>query len=980
MKETNRKQNYQHLTPATVTGQRFTQYYNHGWDFIKNEEGTWTTINEYPISPREIWDKHQDTHQIIGLRFGSTTKHITLDIDRKGIYHPINDPKPIKTITEALEAIGLCRHVCIQSSESQGIHLIFPLSEAQHTFKAACLVKTTLEAAQLEIKKGQLEIFPNPKRYAKNGQKSNYNGVRLPLQPNSGSYLLDEDLNIISDSVEDFLDQMDWAASGQDIETFSSQLDPAYEEYKGKKSWKKDGKSRKAQEWEKALEQIVSTGWTGYHQTNELLPKFVAYCIVFQKCVGAKLREAVKQAVINAPGYSQWCRHQHEIDKRVEEVCYYTERNEHYLPYCNFPNRSTNYNQTYNPQAMESKVSKRTEDIQTRLTQTVAHLESKGELPQQVVERRQAIIETAQELFGKGFSCRTLGQKQYRVLWHPKYRLSQSTIEKPETAPKPTTVKKTSVSQSNSKKAPRPKREKSKTQTVKKQCKPKPTEKLNQVRVKSSQKSQKMAKPQTTEMKVSRTQKIETRLIGAVAYLESKKELPQQVALRREAIIETAKELYGKGFSHRTLSQKKYRVLWHPQHRATEQTEQTEQTPSNSQTSRSTLPQEQPETAPTTPPSKQGETHSQSESVLFTPLYEVFDCNEALPQKKSKINPTTFQKSTPPTDPSPSDAPVQLSELPDDRKLENGDCRLEIGKNKPLSFKQEKICPQQSAPNNHQSPLCNLQLVDLPDHLTKRIASLHAAKQNFLNLGLSTPYSIKRLEAELMAEISELNSCSDLPGNQPPSNGKVDPVEPNDTEPEDTTEPTPSTLEAPQVDNTTKTSLTQSSTIENNQSSPSTNSQPRKLSKKKLLEKCDDYGIKVNRTIEGLIKSNTSEVVLNALEALREHKRQGQVKNPAGFLVKAIKEKWKPTTATNTPQTSPKPSSSPYLPNPTAAITEEFSQWYEKAIASGLVENIPTHDLPLYQHREPMVRVLTPNGRFPYDLLRWTQAREFYST
>ncbi len=786
MKETNQKHNYQHLTPATVTGQRLTQYYNHGWDFIKNEEGTWTTINEYPISPREIWDKHQDTHQIIGLRFGSTTKHITLDIDRKGIYHPINDPKPIKTITEALEAIGLCRHVCIQSSESQGIHLIFPLSEAQHTFKAACLVKTTLEAAGLEIKSGQLEVFPNPKRFAKNGQYTNYNGVRLPLQPNSGSYLLDEDLNIISDSVEDFLDQMDWAASGQDIETFSSQLDPAYEEYKGKKSWKKDGKSRKAQEWEKALKQIVSTGWTGYHQTNELLPKFVAYCIVFQKCVGAKLREAVKETVINAPGYNQWCRHQHEIDKRVEEICYYTERNEYYLPYCNFPNRSSNYNQTYNRHSSNQ----RTLDIEKRISETVAHLEAKGELP-------------------------------------------------------------------------------------------------------------------------------------------------QQVALRREVIIKTAKEKYGKGFSIRTLGQKKYLVLWHPQHKATPETIQTQP---QSQTAPPTEPQKQPETAPTAPtvpPENQSETHSQSESVSFTPLNEVFDCNEALPQKKSEINPTTFQKSTPPTDPPLPDAPIQLSELPD----------------------------------------------DLPDHLAKRIASLHSAKQNFLNLGLSTPYSIKRLEAELMAEIALVNSCADLPGNQqPPSNGKVDPVESEDTEPEDTTEPTPSTLEAPQVDNTTKTSPTQSSTIENNQSSPSTNSQPRKLSKKKLLEKCDDYGIKVNRTIEGLIKSNTSEVVLNALEALREHKRQGQVKNPAGFLVKAIKEKWKPTTATNTSQTSPKPSSSPYLPNPTAAITEEFSQWYEKAIASGLVENIPAHDLPLYQHREPMVRVLTPNGRFPYDLLRWTQAREFYST
>lgn len=785
MKETKGKHNYQHLTPDTVTGQRFTQYYNHPWKFIKKEEGTWTSINEYPLSPREIWDKHQDPRTIIGLRFGSTTRIITIDIDRNSLYHLLNNPDAIKTITEALEAIGLCRHVLIQSSDSEGIHLIFSLPSPLPTFKIACLVKTTLEAAGLEIKPGQLEVFPNPKRFAKNGEFSEYNGVRLPLQPNSGSYLLDDDLNIISDSVEDFLDQMDWAAEGQDIETFSSQLEPAYEEYKGKKRWQNNGKSRKAQEWEKALEQTISKGWTGYHQTDDLLPKFVAYCIVFQQCVGAKLREAVKDAVINAPGYSQWCRHQHEIDKRIEEVCYYTERNDYYRPYCNFPNRSTNFNQTYN----RNSSNQRTLDVEKRISETVAHLEAKGELPQKVVERRQAIIKTAKEKYGIGFSIRTLGQKKYLVLWHPQHRATEELIQ-----------------------------------------------------------------PQTQKEIVS---------------------IPD--------------------------------------------------------------PQEYPKTDQTAPPPKQPQTDNQSGSVSFTPLYEVFEGLEVFPQKKSKIDPTTKPESKPPTDPPLPDAPVQLGELPD----------------------------------------------ELPDHLAKRIASVHSAWQNFLSLGLPIPYGLKRLEESLMAEIAELNSCPELPVNEPPSNGKVDPVEPKSTEASDITEPTPSTPQDPQVGDTTNQSSTQSPTIDNNQSSStktesSTNGQPRKLSRKKLLEKCDDYGIEVNRTIQRLIKSNTSEVVLNALEALREHKRQGQIQNPAGFLVKAIKQKWKPTTATNTPLSTPSRSLSPYPSNPMAGITEEFSQWYDQAIARGLVENVLAHHLPLYQHREPMVRVLTPNDKFPYVLLRWTQARELY--
>ena len=50
------------------------------------------------------------------------------------------------------------------------------------------------EDAGLEIKKGQLETFPNTKRY-----NSLFNGHRLPLQ--QGSYLLDKDYVPESDRV-----------------------------------------------------------------------------------------------------------------------------------------------------------------------------------------------------------------------------------------------------------------------------------------------------------------------------------------------------------------------------------------------------------------------------------------------------------------------------------------------------------------------------------------------------------------------------------------------------------------------------------------------------------------------------------------------------------------------------------------------------------------------------------------------------------
>ena len=806
MKETQAKHNYQHLTPETVIGQRYAEYYNYGWDFIKKEEEKkWRTINEYPISPREIWDIHQDPHQIIGLRFGSTTKHITLDIDVGGIYHPINDPKAIKKITEALETIGLCRHVCIQSSYSEGIHLIFALSEAQETFKAACLVKATLEAAGLEIKSGQLEVFPNPKRFAKNGKYTNYNGVRLPLQPNSGSYLLDDDLNIISDSVEDFLDQMDWAASGQDLETFSSLLDPAYEEYKGKKSWQKEGKSKKAKEWENALEKVVSQGWSGYHQTNYLLQRFVAYFIVFHKLVGVKLREAVTEAVINAPGYNQWCRHQHEIDKRIEEVCYYTERNGYYLSYCQFPDRSTTYDETYNPEGIDIRMDKREEDVQKRLIETVAHLEEKGELPEPVAERRKKIIETGKELFGKGFSIQTLSKKKYLVLWHPKHR----------------------------------------------------------------------------------------------------------------------------------------------------QIKQEEQNPIESQIESPKDPQNPPKNDQIDPPQKPTQSDSQSEIVQESPLYEVFVSTDFRTQKNFKTRTTKNPKSAIPTDPPFPDARIDLSDLPE----------------------------------------------NLPDWLSKRIESYQAAQKSLSALGLSIPDSLKRLGQDLRGQIEQFSQSNDesiTESNQPTLKGKIEAIESQDKKSEDTgTESSQSTAEKSEEEETSNQLQDESSSIDENQSLPLTNSSDSTESEseelsdeelEELFEKCEECGIEVNSTIEKLIRSNSQFVVLNALEVLKQHQSKGQVKNPAGLLVKAIKQKWKPTkpttsaVPTDAPEKSEAPSESscPYLSNPMQAITQEFSKWYERAIYIGLVENIPVNHLPLYQHREPMVRVLTPDGIFPYDLIPWTKARDIF--
>ena len=51
-------------------------------------------------------------------------------------------------------------------------------------------------------------------------------------------------------------------------------------------------------------------------------------------------------------------------------------------------------------------------------------------------------------------------------------------------------------------------------------------------------------------------------------------------------------------------------------------------------------------------------------------------------------------------------------------------------------------------------------------------------------------------------------------------------------------------------------------------------------------------GIKVNSTLRKLIKSSEEQTVLNAIEALKEARSTGEVKNPGGWLASAISGVW----------------------------------------------------------------------------------------
>jgi hypothetical protein len=209
--------------PADPTGQRLCEIFGHyPWNFIRADlpddattKAAWTTVTTYPLRPSVLWNHWQDANQLIGVRFTHDTRYALLDLDAGGDYCT---PEGVAQIRAALETIGITRTLLIRSSWSGGLHLYIPFAEWVNTFNLAVALKECLKAQGFRLKAGQLEIFPNVKAY---GVQTfiEYMGHRLPLQPGSGSCLLDDALNPIGSSLARFFWLWDGAAGHQDMDT-----------------------------------------------------------------------------------------------------------------------------------------------------------------------------------------------------------------------------------------------------------------------------------------------------------------------------------------------------------------------------------------------------------------------------------------------------------------------------------------------------------------------------------------------------------------------------------------------------------------------------------------------------------------------------------------------------------------------------------------------------------------------------------------
>jgi hypothetical protein len=401
---------------ASETQDKFNHWFNHGWDSIyqRPTDESWLTA-KFSLTPSQIWEKWQNPDTLIGLRFGVKTRYGLIDIDYGSQYHSDDGLRAIKG---ALETIGINETILIRSSFSDGLHLYYFLPELVNSFQLAQTVAIALRESGLEISPGQLEIFPNVKGYGREKVIS-FNGHRLPLQPGSGSYLLDDDFQPYSNSIDTFLCQADQCALSVDFPVLSELLTTAGDRYKelfkGPSSdnvvvslkWFKHSKN--AKRWKNESEKAIETGWTGKSQSNDLLGIIAEYGRVFLGIDDeSELAAYIVKTAIAAPGYHEFCRHQNEIEawaKRWAKCAML-----HRFPYGSRKGEFKPLGKG-GPTNEEKKV-----DAMTRISEAMIDLIASGRHPNRISELRSLLSKLA------NCSERTLAKKEYLTLWHPKYQ------------------------------------------------------------------------------------------------------------------------------------------------------------------------------------------------------------------------------------------------------------------------------------------------------------------------------------------------------------------------------------------------------------------------------------------------------------------------------------------------------------------------------------------------------------------------------
>jgi hypothetical protein len=399
-----------------------------GWGYIvalNQPKPAWTTP-KIPLHSGILIDAYIDPSKLIGIGFDRTTDYLMSDIDRGSPYHPLNNWTRFKDFLKLMRSIGLTGRIVIRSSDNGGIHIYFPLPKYVDSLDLAIAAKVASIDDGFEVANGKLEFFPN----VKNG--GGHTRHRLPLQPDSGSCLLDDNGKPldISASVQlgTFMQAWEDVANEQDMRLLSRKIRQLGDKYNRAKNWTKYKLDRSAvnsdgsgAEFSRSLDRLIEIGWTMCDQTQFIVRHLLKKAIIFLRLTGDDAVNWIVSTARTMPGYDQYCNHRHDIRRVAASWVRSCESKNYYLPYCAHPDRDgqpltvKNFGSPNNSNYQHMK-----HEARQRIDAAVMAL---SQLPTEYCSIESLILalqDMTKKMFGLTVSRSTL--RKHDHLWHPKLR------------------------------------------------------------------------------------------------------------------------------------------------------------------------------------------------------------------------------------------------------------------------------------------------------------------------------------------------------------------------------------------------------------------------------------------------------------------------------------------------------------------------------------------------------------------------------
>jgi hypothetical protein len=421
-----------------------------GFNFIIAPNTTkpeWKT-QKYPLSSGEFAIRYEDSSQLLGIGFDAETDYVMADIDRTSPYHPLTNWPRFRRLIRTMDNIGLTGSVITSSSESGGIHVYFPLPRSVNTFNLAVAAKVAEIDAGFEVGNGKLEFFPNVKAY-----DTNHTRHRLPLQPNSGSIVLDQNgkpLDIAENEQHGvFYQQWTDAAAQQDMRLLERKMRQLRAKWDNPKNYYKykyqtqsaAHKTIKAEEFERSLDKAIEIGWIRHDMTQQTIVTLMKKFAIFGKLAGQQLIDCIVAKAQTLPGYHQYCNHKHDLRKVATSWVHSNERTNkphqgaYYTPYCSHPIRDGYAMPTPRAKGSPNNPSyqKSADNATQRIVTAVANLPQPPATYRTIEVLIAAIQSKTRELFGLAVGRDTLGKN--KPLWHPRYADSTTLPETFSTEP-----------------------------------------------------------------------------------------------------------------------------------------------------------------------------------------------------------------------------------------------------------------------------------------------------------------------------------------------------------------------------------------------------------------------------------------------------------------------------------------------------------------------------------------------------------------